>query len=489
MNVAPPTKEPSRNQGAAQEINWENFRDHLATADKEGHRQWIYARKPAGRFYRWRSLVSWLLLGILFVGPFVRIHGNPLLMLNIVERRFSILGHIFWPQDMAIFAVALLLYFMSVLVFTTAFGRLWCGWTCPQTLLMEMVFRKIEYLIDGDTVAQKALAASPWTKQKVARRLFKHATFFALSFLIANTLLSYVIGVEQLLQIITDDPRHHLTGLGFLLAFTFLFYLLFARFREQACTFICPYGRLQSAVVDENTLVVAYDHRRGEKRSPGRRNERKNTPLNEWIGDCVDCHACVAVCPTGIDIRNGTQMECVNCTACIDACDSIMQKIKRPGGLIRYASLNSIEKGEGFRFTGRMVWYSLVLGALASLLVFLIFTRSDVEATLLRAPGALFQRTTEGRFENLYTLKVVNKTSRDIPLELKLENITGTLRVIGAALIVPKEQLAQTSVLIDIAPENLISGRAKLTVGIYADGRRVQTLETVFIGPRPAEIK
>ncbi|MDB6027908.1 MAG: ccoG [Verrucomicrobiales bacterium] len=471
-------------KGGAQNVNWGNFRDHLATADKEGRRQWIYARKPKGRFYNWRTYGSWLLLGILFIGPFIRIHGNPLLMLNIVERRFSILGKILWPQDMAIFAVALLLYFMSIIIFTTAFGRLWCGWACPQTLLLEMVFRKIEYLIEGSAAEQRVLAAAPWSKQKIARKVFKQVTFFGLSLLIANTLLSYVIGIDKLFQIISDDPRRHLVGLGFMVTFTVLFYLLFARFREQACTFICPYGRFQSAVIDDNSLVVAYDYKRGENRSPARRSQSWDLRLTEGFGDCVNCRACVSVCPTGIDIRNGTQMECVNCTACIDACDSIMDKIKRPRGLIRYASLNSIEKGERFKFTSRMAWYSVVLVALTSLLVFLIFTRSDVDATLLRAPGALFQRTPAGTIENLYTIKVVNKTSRDIPLELKLENIKGTLKLMGGAFTVPGEQLAQTSILIDLAPEDLKPGRTQLEIGIYANGKRVETVETVFIGPR-----
>lgn len=467
-----------------QDMNRDNFRDRLATADKEGNRKWIHARKPSGRFYRWRTYVSWLLLGIMFAGPFIRINGNPLLLLNIVERRFSILGRLFWPQDMAIFAVALLLYFMSIVVFTTAFGRLWCGWACPQTLLMEMVFRKIEYLIEGNAIAQRALAVPPWNRQKLIKKALKQAIFFALSFLIANTLLSYVIGTEQLFQIITDDPRRHLTGLGFMMTFTIIFHLIFARFREQACTFICPYGRLQSAVLDENTLVVAYDHKRGESRSPAHRHQGWHDRVAEGLGDCVNCRACVAVCPTGIDIRNGTQMECVNCTACIDACDAIMDKIKRPRGLIRYASLNSIEKGEGFKFTARMKWYSVVLIALASLLAILVFTRPEVDATLLRAPGALFQQTTVGDIENLYTLKVINKTSRDIPLELKLENVDGSLKLMSGELIVPKQQLAQTPVLIDLAPNKLTQGRARLKIGIYSNGKRIETVNTVFIGPR-----
>ncbi|MBA4148456.1 MAG: cytochrome c oxidase accessory protein CcoG [Verrucomicrobia bacterium] len=481
------TKKVQKQTGDAtpvREANKEDFREHLSTADKDGYRRWIYAKKPSGRFHRWRTWVSWLLLAIMFVGPFVRINGNPLLMMNIVEGRFSILGKIFWPQDMAIFAVAMLLFLMSIIVFTTAFGRLWCGWTCPQTLLMEMVFRKIEYAIEGDSTAQRRLDAAPWTFDKIRKKAVKHAVFLVLSFLIGNTLLSYIIGSDKLFQIVTDDPRLHLSGLSFMILFTLGFYGLFARFREQACTFICPYGRFQSAVVDENSMVIAYDYKRGENRRPLQRGKPIELRQAEGFGDCVNCRACVSVCPTGIDIRNGTQMECVSCTACIDACDNIMDKIGRPRGLIRYASSNSIERGERFKFTSRMAWYSVVYAALATLFVVLVATRADVEATLLRAPGALYQTTEDGKFRNLYTLKVANKTSRDIPLQLKIENTEGSLKLMSGALVVMKEQLAQTSVLIDLDPITLTGSKTKLQIGVYSNGKRLETVNTVFIGPR-----
>lgn len=468
-----------------QDVDWEDFRDHLATADKDGKRRWVYAKKPAGKWYRWRTQFSLLLLAIMFAGPFITINGNPLLMFNIVERRFSILGQIFWPQDIVIFAVAMLLFITGIIVFTTAFGRLWCGWACPQTVLMEMVFRKIEYWIEGDATAQRALDAALWNAAKAIKKGSKHLVFLALSFVIGNTLLSYIIGADALIDIITDDPRNHLVGLAFMVGFTMVFYLIFARFREQACTFICPYGRFQSAILDENTMVVAYDHKRGEKRGKLHRNQLFSNRLAEGYGDCVSCRACVAVCPTGIDIRNGTQMECVNCTACIDACDSVMDKIGRPRGLIRYASLNSIEKGEKFRFTGRMGWYSVILLALAALLSFLVFTRSEVETTLLRAPGGLFQHTADGRLQNLYTMKVVNKTSRDISLQFRVENSPVEIQVMGSKhFTVPREQLAQTSVLIRANPSDLSGPKTTLKIGVYSNDRLLETVETVFVGPR-----
>ena len=470
---------------ALREANLEDFREHLATADKQGHRRWLHPRKPSGKWYRLRTYASWLLLAILFAGPFIRINGNPYFMFDIVERRFSILGQLFWPSDTIIFAVAMLLFLTGIILFTTVFGRLWCGWTCPQTLLMEMVFRKIEYAIEGDGVAQKALDAAPWTAGKALKKVTKHAIFFALSWIIGNTLLAYIIGSDKLIEIITDNPKNHLVGLTFMTLFTLLFYAIFARFREQACTFICPYGRFMSASIDDNTLVVAYDYKRGEKRAPLSKGQGAAARRAEGLGDCVSCRACVAVCPTGIDIRNGTQMECVHCTACIDACDQIMDKVGRPRGLIRYASLNSIERGTKFRFTPRMALYLAVLGALGALLAVLVFTRTDVESILLRAPGSLFQQLPDGRIENLYTLKVVNKTAREIPIELKLENAPGEIRVMGAGpLVAPKENLAQTSVLIILDRRTVPESSRKLVIGVYSKGKRLETVKTVFVGPR-----
>jgi len=225
---------------------------------------WLYPKKPRGRYYLARLYFSFLLIVIMFAGPFIRINGNPLLMINVVERKFSVLGVIFWPQDNLIFAFGFLLFLTGIAVFTAAFGRLWCGWTCPQTVMMEMVFRRLEYFIEGDAHAQRALDQAPWSATKLFKKLTKHAVFLILSFIIGNTLLAYIIGSDALLKIMTDNPANHVTGLTFMCAFTLVFYGIFARFREQACTFICPYGRLQSTLIDENTIVVAYDYKRGE---------------------------------------------------------------------------------------------------------------------------------------------------------------------------------------------------------------------------------
>jgi len=483
VNDAPQQPTESTSETPVQHVDWQDFRDHLATADKEGRRMWIYARQPKGRYYTARLWLSCLLLAVMFVGPFIRLNGNPLLLVNVVERKFSVLGQMFWPQDGAVLALSLLLFLTGIAVFTAAFGRLWCGWTCPQTVLMELVFRRLEYWIEGDAPAQRALAAAPWTAGKLAKKLGKHLIFFALSFLIGNTLLAYIIGSDALLRIVTDDPRHHLVGLGFMLLFTLVFYLIFARFREQACTFICPYGRFQSTLVDENTIVVAYDHRRGERRGHLHRGEPHDARATRGTGDCIDCRQCVAVCPTGIDIRNGTQMECVHCTACMVACDGIMDRIQRPRGLIRYASLNGIEKREPLRVTPRIIGYTVILLVLGALLLVVLLSRSDVDTTLLRAPGTLFQQTPEGRISNLYILKLVNKTSHSMPVELRLEEPEGKMTVIGGNPTVPAQQLIQTSVLIEMPPEAVPEGTRHVHVGVYSGDRRLSRERASFLGP------
>jgi cytochrome c oxidase accessory protein FixG len=465
----------------------EDFRDHIPTADARGHRIWVYPRKPRGALYRLRTWVSWALLAILFAGPFLRVGDNPLLMMNFVERKFSLFGQLFWPQDLYIFALLLLTIFIMIVLFTAAFGRVWCGWLCPQTVLMEMVFRKIEYWLEGDAHEQRALRDAPWTGGKLLKKGAKHAIFFGLSFLIGNWLLMYIIGSDAWFRLVTDDPRQHVTGLSAMILFSLLFYGIFARFREQACTFICPYGRFQSVLLDNNSIVVAYDHRRGDPRQRFQKSLPHEARRAAGIGDCIQCGLCVDVCPTGIDIRNGTQMECVNCTACIDACNGVMDRVQFPRGLIRYASQNHILKGERPRFTVRIAAYCAVLTALCGVLAYILGTRADVETQLLRAPGSLYQTLPDGHISNLYLVKVVNKTTREIPVELKLEDpAEGRLEIAGQRLVVPREKLTQSAVVVTL-PQGLLEGpNRRIAIGVYEEGRKLKTLRTNFVGPGTA---
>ncbi|MBG8556270.1 cytochrome c oxidase accessory protein CcoG [Hymenobacter guriensis] len=457
-----------------------SFRDTIATVDAAGKRVWLYPKKPGGRLYHYRKWLSYGLLALLFAGPWLRIHGLPLLMLNLPARRFIILGQIFWPQDFFILLLGSLTFVLFIIIFTVVYGRVFCGWVCPQTIFLEMVFRRIEYWLEGDAPQQKALDRADWDWNKTWRKATKHALFLILSFLIANTFLAYIIGTDDLLQIVTDRPAGHLGGLASMVLFTGLFYAVFARFREQVCTIACPYGRLQGVLLDKNSLVVAYDYKRGEPREKLRKNQERTA------GDCIDCHQCVQVCPTGIDIRNGAQqMECTNCTACIDACNSIMNLVNLPEGLIRHASENDIIQGTRPRFTGRMKVLSGVLGVLLVVMTGLLVSRANVAATVLRTPGQLFQKTDHGTITNLYNISVINKTNRPYPLTLRvLEPVQGTISLVGtASLKLPAQGMTEGVFFAELPRRALLRTNQKIRIGLYSGNELIAETSTKFLGP------
>lgn len=454
------------------------YRDRIGTIDDEGKRRWIYPKKQDGVFFRWRTWLSYFLLAFLFGAPFIKVHGEPLLLFNIIERKFIIFGLAFWPQDFYLFVLAMITGIVFIFLFTAVFGRIFCGWICPQTVFMEMLFRKIEYWIEGSAKEQRALAASPWTPEKIVKRVSKNVIFYAISFLIGNTFLAYIVGIDQLYLIVTDPPSEHIAGLMAMVIFSGVFYFVFAWFREQACVLVCPYGRLQSVLLDRNSIVISYDFVRGEPREKFRKEAAR-----ENAGDCVDCRQCVAVCPTGIDIRNGTQLECVNCALCIDACDEVMVKVNKPKGLIRYASYNAIAEGAKKIFTPRVIGYTAVLVVLLTVLTYLLASRNDIQTTVLRAPGTLFEEKAGGMISNLYTVKVVNKTFRDIPIELRLHSPSGRLTVIGSAMVAPTGDLAQTALFIEIPRAALAGVNTPVEIGVYSGGTLMQTIRTTFMGP------
>ena len=457
----------------------EEFRDTIATVDEKGKRIWIYPKKPSGQYHNWRVVVTVVLLSLLFGGPFIKIQGQPFLLLNVIERKFVIFGQAFWPQDFFLLAVVLITFFVFVILFTVVFGRVWCGWMCPQTLFMEMVFRKIEYLIEGNAAAQRRLAKEPWNADKVFKKTSKHALFILISVLIAHTVMAYLIGIEQTISIVSHSPRENVAGFFGLVAFTGIFYGVYAKFREQACIVVCPYGRLQGVLLTKESIVVAYDWLRGEPRGHLKKKETETK-----TGDCIDCKLCVHVCPTGIDIRNGTQLECVNCTACIDACDDVMLKIGKPKGLIRFASYNSIKNGISKIVTARVIGYSLVLLALIGVLSFALITRSDVEMTVLKVPGTLYQRN-DGFITNLYNIEFVNKTFNEVNLQLKVEE-PGTAELVnvdGKAVVVPAEGLIKSVYFIRIPESRVTNARTVVKLAVYQNNKVIETANVKFIGP------
>lgn len=458
----------------------ESFRDRIATVDAKGKRKWIFAQKPKGKFYRIRTWVSWGFFILFFALPFIKVKGRPLLLFNIPEAKFIIFSKVFWPQDFFIFGLTMITFIVFIVLFTAAFGRLFCGWVCPQTIFMEMLFRKVEYLIEGDAPAQKMLKVAPWTGNKIFKKTLKHVVFFAMAFVIANFFLAYIIGMDQLLQIISEPVTKHFGGFVAILAFSGVFYGVYAYFREQACTVVCPYGRLQSVLLDRNSMLVAYDYKRGEPR--GKYKKNKTAELN--VGDCIDCFQCVKVCPTGIDIRNGTQMECVGCTACIDACDHMMEATGRPKGLIRYASENGIAEGKKLRYTGRMKFYTAMLIVLTGLLTLLLVTRKDVDGTIIRAAGITYQERGADSISNLYNIKVINKTVNEIPLTLRIEDAPGRIiEAEGRDIVVQKEGQGKGSFFI-VLPNSFIKDRkTPLKIGLYDGDKKITTLSTNFMGP------
>ncbi|MCB9194704.1 MAG: cytochrome c oxidase accessory protein CcoG [Flavobacteriales bacterium] len=457
----------------------EEFRDSISTVDKKGKRVWIYPKKPFGKFTNWRKNLSYLLLALLFGMPYIKIGGEPLLMLNVIEGKFVIFGQIFWPQDLFIFALAMITGIVFVTLFTLAFGRLFCGWVCPQTIFMEMVFRRIEYWIEGDWTHQKKLNDQPWTGEKIRKKVIKHILFWTLSFAIANTFLSYIIGYEELWKIILAGPFANFGGFVAISVFTTVFYAVFAFMREQVCTTVCPYGRLQGVLLDNRSLVVAYDYLRGEGRAKFKKNEDRKA---EGKGDCIDCKQCIHVCPTGIDIRNGTQLECVNCTACIDACDHMMDSVGLPKGLIKFASEEGIKNKTPFQFTTRIKVYTILLFLLLGVLSTLILTRTDVQTTIMRTRGTTFAKFEEDKYSNLFDISILNKTNDDMDITLKILEGEGEIKVIGDSLHLKKQDELHSKFLLIIDKEN-IDAKVNFVIGVYSGEELIEKKPTIFMGP------
>lgn len=464
----------------------ESFRDSIGTISSEGKRAWIFPKKPSGKFYTYRKWVSYVLLAFLFAAPFIKVNGNQFLLFNVLERRFNIFGFPFWPQDFHLVVISMIIGVIFIAFFTVGFGRLFCGWMCPQTIFMEMVFRRIEYWIDGDRGAQIRLDRAPWNATKIRKRLLKWFVFFLISFFIANIFLAYLIGGDQLLAYIQEGPAAHMGTIIPLLIFTGVFYFVFAWFREQVCIIACPYGRMQGVLLDNKSIVVAYDHKRGEGEN-GRKKFRKGEDRQALgHGDCIDCYQCVHVCPTGIDIRNGTQLECVNCTACIDECNTIMEKVNLPKGLIRYASEDEIVKKSRFAWTPRLKGYSAVLTILIGVLVAMVFLRNELEANILRLPGQLYERKEGNIISNVYTFKLVNKTSQPIEdVHFELLSHKGEIKLVTQQLFdVPAQDLSEGTLFIEIHNSALNGDRDKLKIGVYSEAELIETATTRFLAPR-----
>ena len=467
-----------------------SFRDRISTVDDSGKRRWIYPKKPHGKWYTRRTIVSYILLAILFILPFVKYNGQPFFLFNVIERKFILFGQVFTPQDFHLFAIGMVALMIFIVLFTFVFGRLFCGWLCPQTIFMEMVYRKIEYAIEGDAPAQKRLNSMPWTAEKIRKKVLKHLIFLVLAFVFISMLLSLVFGIDKIKEVWTD-PFGNMSFAVAIFALSMVFYFIFAFFREQVCTNVCPYGRMQSVLLVDDTIVVHYDYVRGEKRASLKERKKliaAGEAKEEDFGDCIDCDQCVAVCPTGIDIRNGTQLECINCTACMDACDEVMTKIHKPTGLIRYASETSIRERKPFTLSTRAKAYIGVLMAILALFIYMASNRVALEGIILRTPGMSYQyvQGDSSKIINVYNYKLINKSSGDLKnVTIKVVGIKDAqLKMIPDTIdVIPEFERATGSLILTIPVSEMKGYKTPVQFQIYSDGKLMHSPKTNFLGP------
>ncbi len=463
-----------------------SFRDSIGTAEQSGERKWVFPKKPKGKLTDYRNIVGYLLLIIFIITPFIKINGNPLLKIDILNREFFILGNVFYPQDFFILTFGIITGLVFIILFTVIYGRIFCGWICPQTIFMEHLFRKIEYLIEGDRNQQKRLAEQAWDTEKIWKKTLKHFVFVMVSFICSHLMFAYVVGYEKELEILQEGAIINFDNFIVMLIFTGVFYFVFSWFREQVCTLVCPYGRLQGVLIDKETINVIYDYKRGESSSGRAKFKRGEDRKAEGKGDCIDCNQCVVVCPTGIDIRNGIQLECINCTACIDACNDVMVKTGFPKGLIRYATENEVETKQKFFFNNRMKAFTVVLLLLMSFLGVLFLNRGSVEAKFIKPAGTTFI-IRDGKITNVYNYTFLNKTNKNMQVHVKvLQPKNATLTFVGASnnIKLTRDKLTKGTVNITFPEADIKLSKQNIELGVYDDkGKLLDTYDTYFEGP------
>lgn len=398
--------------------------DRPTSIGAQGERNWLYPALPRGVWMQRRTLANVLLIGLFFSLPWIEVGGHQAVLLDLPHRKLALFGLVLWPQDSYLLWLTLFSTLMAMFLITAQWGRLWCGWACPQTIFLEGVFRRIETWIEGEPGARRRLDAAPWSASKFGRKVLKHSLYFVVAAHVANTFLCYFASTERVVSMSTQSPGENPAWFAFMAGVNLIFYFDFAWFREQMCIIACPYGRWQSVMLDRHSLIVGYDANRGEARGTKADHRRALAAAEAAgapppaLGDCVDCGRCVAVCPTGIDIRDGLQMECVNCTACIDACDEVMVKLERPKGLVRYSSLNQLSGATRSALRPRTAVYGGLLTVAIGVFAFAALGRKLVEVQVVRAAGADVATLQEGKLVNHFRAKLVNK--RDTPIAISV---------------------------------------------------------------------
>jgi cytochrome c oxidase accessory protein FixG len=456
--------------------------DSVTTINEDGSRYFLHPADVRGKWVLWRRIVGVLLIALYVVLPWIPINGNPAVFLDVENRMFHLFGLTLVPQDLWVMFFAISGLGFTLFFGTALLGRIWCGWACPYTVFLDHVFRRVERWIEGDAQARRALDNAPLTAGKVAKRVIKHAIFILIAALIAHVFLSYFVSLRRLYGFMHEGPLQHVTAFGVVTFLTLVLWFCFGYFREQFCIIMCPYGRLQGALTDDDTVNVGYDEKRGEPRGAKGKVE----------GDCIDCRRCVQVCPTGIDIRNGLQLECIGCTACIDACDEVMERIDRPKGLVRYDSFNGFA-GKGRRFLRPRIFAYCGLAALGLAVLTLVAANKarPFNATISRTGGTGFYSDGTS-VRNIFKVRVINKRNQTATVTIRLGKETPAgYQLSGAEQTFTVDALGEmTRTCVVIAPVEAYVGVSDITLEVHANPGDVTLEKSVrFLGPNPESIK
>lgn len=459
----------------------------LSTLTRDGKRKWLYPTLSTGRFWRWRRLVGWLLIALFVALPIVPVGGRPAVLLDVAAREFALFGFVFYPTDTLPLVLAFISAMLFIFLFTALLGRVWCGWACPQTVYLEFVFRPVERLIEGAEHVRRRRDEGPWTFDKAWRKGAKWSLYTAIALGLAHTFVAYFAGWERLLHWMTSPPTQHWGYFVLMAGTTGLVLFDFGVFREQMCTITCPYARFQSVLLDPDSLIVSYDPGRGEPRArrSKKKMEEEEAGLIPAQGDCIDCFACVRTCPTGIDIRDGLQMECIACTQCIDACDDIMDKIGKPRGLIRYTSEHALEGRKTRVLRPRTLVYTAALTGLTALLLFVLAGREAFDVNVGRAVGAPYMELPDGRIANRLRFRVRNQQSEAATFTIEAASpAAAEVRVVGASpLALEAGEMTRAEAWVVVPREALEGGRREASFRLrFSDGTE-RTVDFTLLGP------
>lgn len=449
----------------------------LSTLNEDGSRRWIRPKVFKGKNWKRRAAVAYGLIAIFTALPYVKIGGYPAILLDLPARRFHLFGATFLPTDTMFLMLLLMSIFFGIVLLTALLGRAWCGWACPQTVYMEFLYRPIEQWLEGGRNGQIKMDREGGG----FRRYLKYVIFLGVSMFLAHTFLAYFVGVERLFTWVQASPAQHPLAFMIMAGVTALMFFDFAYFREQTCLIACPYGRFQSVLLDRKSLIVGYDHVRGEPR--GKLGARKKQG-EEGFGDCVDCNLCVVTCPTGIDIRKGLQMECIHCTQCMDACDSMMTKLDKPTGLIRYGSVDGFDRKPTSWFRPRLVIYPVILALVLSALGFSLARRTSADVTVLRGKGAPFTELASGEVSNQLRVVIVNRAEDDRRYAIEV------LDVPGASVIAPENPLpvaagdsVETTLFVNVPLETFTRGKRDIEFRVTDGVDFEKTFPFRLLGP------